>query len=110
MTIAILILFTYSISTFAKECQLIEIISTVRTQKDHFVLIIASGTLSEKIIKIPQPIQYKFAPYINNTVETNLIMDELKIKEVKTVVRVAPDPLNQGTENIIKNKGQVPCP
>jgi hypothetical protein len=105
-----------STSLWAEVCSLHEVKGKVQINKDHFVLVLAEETLSEIKLKVPFQIQGKLAPYIDNTIQANIIVNgnELSklssLKSVSEVQRAVPDPLNAGGPTTRKARGKIKCP
>lgn len=113
---SIIITLLISSSLWAKVCSLHDVEAKVKLNKNHFELVLAEETLSEIKLKVPFQIQSKLAPYIDNTIRTEIIVTgkELSkfssLRSIAEVKRDTPDPLNAGGPTTRKSKGEVKCP
>ena len=97
-------------ATFASDCQMLEVVGQVRTEKNHYFLSLAEGTQSARRIIITQDLQSRFAPYLNQPIKSRLIIKKEKLVKVDSIERTIIDTLNHSEEKTFKNKGSVKCP
>ena len=111
-----LLIIIYSISLWAGSCSLHEVHGRVKVINDRIVLILAPDTASEIKLTVPPKIQSNFAPYLNQFVKTNIIIDSKdltttsKLKDIKKTEHAVYDPLNAGSPSTRVEKGEIKCP
>lgn len=117
MKIAFTLLMTlYSYSLLAGSCSLHEVHGRVKVIEDRIVLILATGTASEIKLTVPPKIQSQYAPYLNQFVKTDIIIDSKdlmttsKLKDIKKTEHAIYDPLNAGAPSTRVEKGEIKCP